>query len=94
MLVFDSADIYINPSINDSEGDPVSSAPAEASLKSSIGVKRNTEETDEGEHDYSSEEDDELASRKVRKSEVPKSMRTVKSQGRNRKGKEGWRFFQ
>ncbi|KAL3281525.1 hypothetical protein HHI36_004733 [Cryptolaemus montrouzieri] len=37
------------------------SAPAEASLRSFIGEKRNTEEKDEEKDDYSSEEDDEPA---------------------------------
>ncbi|KAL3267513.1 hypothetical protein HHI36_011636 [Cryptolaemus montrouzieri] len=67
------------------------SAPAEASLRNIIGGKRNTEETDKEEDDYSLEEDDEPASKKVRKSEVPKSIRTVKGQGKYGKSKERWR---
>ncbi|KAL3288724.1 hypothetical protein HHI36_003159 [Cryptolaemus montrouzieri] len=76
---FDSADIYINPPIDDLEGDyessdreddvkmsnefssKILSASVEASLRSIIGEKRNTEEEED---DYSSEEDDEPASKK------------------------------
>ncbi|KAL3287255.1 hypothetical protein HHI36_001732 [Cryptolaemus montrouzieri] len=46
------------------------------------------EETDEEEDDYSLEEDDEPACKKVRKSEVPRSISTVKGQGKNGNGKK------
>ncbi|KAL3285919.1 hypothetical protein HHI36_000437 [Cryptolaemus montrouzieri] len=59
------------------------SALAEALLRIIICEKRNIEEADEEEDDYSSEEDDELANEKVRKSELPGSLRTVKGQGKN-----------
>ncbi|KAL3273154.1 hypothetical protein HHI36_014608 [Cryptolaemus montrouzieri] len=67
------------------------SAPAEASHRSFIDEKRKTKETDEKKDDYSSEEEDEPASKKVRKSEVPRSIGTVKAQGKNGKGKEIWK---
>ncbi|KAL3267233.1 hypothetical protein HHI36_011367 [Cryptolaemus montrouzieri] len=58
---FDSADIYINPPIDESIG--------------IIREKSNTEDTDEEEDKYISEENEEPASKE--ESEVPKSIRTV-----------------
>ncbi|KAL3281968.1 hypothetical protein HHI36_005171 [Cryptolaemus montrouzieri] len=104
----DSADIYINPPIDDSEGDyessdteddvelsnkfssKILSATADASLKYIIGEKWNTEETDKEDDDYSSEENDEPASKK------PENLgclipRTVRGQKGNWKCKERWR---
>ncbi|KAL3267088.1 hypothetical protein HHI36_011228, partial [Cryptolaemus montrouzieri] len=75
---FESSDRENDVEVPNKFSSRILSAPAEALLRSIIGKKMNTEETDEEEDDYSSEKDYEPASKKVRKSEVPKSLRTVK----------------